>query len=383
MLGGLLCKQLALALITVVGAIHLQVPNETAAAYVQIKHKAVTQWGFVKGASAVEAEDLIASIAPGGVWMAKSPNLQSKQTNRSKTLSLVEYKKKYGFYLHTFGEGDACIHLLQEVRRVYPGEPIYIMSDGGMNFSGLCNELGNCKFAWKPPANDRWNPYPFFHRFQEAALWLKTKFVIMLEPDNEIRSEIDEEPTFAAGGLNDTNPAFHQEMIDYVEQKGREYSGNKDYKIAWNRFGLAGGSYFSTAAVMEAFDPDHIDWRQIRKFDSKRIYSSDVAMPLALACHGYTYYPWTEITQQRFGLKDSAALRHYGREEVKPLYGQKIKTNELVTQDTPKHVDVDCQGCVWVSDEVCLEKKPIHCPVTGFDLGPPESWQPVNASKNN
>merc|ERR1719221_2418927 len=128
--------------------------------------------------------------------MTQSQVLRSAQVQKARSISLVRYKAKYGFYMHTFSDGQACIHLLREVRRVYPAEPIYIMSDGGKNFSGLCHELGNCEFAWKPPANDRWNPVPFFLRFKEAARWLKTKFIIMLEPDNELRFKIGTEPQF-------------------------------------------------------------------------------------------------------------------------------------------------------------------------------------------
>eukprot|EP00406_Dinophysis_acuminata_P057081 CAMPEP_0179303488 /NCGR_PEP_ID=MMETSP0797-20121207/48604_1 /TAXON_ID=47934 /ORGANISM="Dinophysis acuminata, Strain DAEP01" /LENGTH=263 /DNA_ID=CAMNT_0021013047 /DNA_START=47 /DNA_END=835 /DNA_ORIENTATION=- len=197
------------------------------------------------------------------------------------------------------------------------------MSDGGSNYSKLCEEVGNCQFKWKPGANDRWNPMPFFIRMQEAARLLKSKFVIMLEPDNEVRGAIRADPPFAAGGLNDyTNRPFTREMMDYVESMGRACTGNASFAMKWDHFGLAGGSYFSAAAILDAFDPDTVDWRMLFHLDGKHMFSSDVAMPLALAVHGYTYYPWEEITQTRFGLQDKAAFRHYGRDELKPHYGE-------------------------------------------------------------
>jgi len=338
----------------------------------------VTQWGFVED-SFTEVEDLVASIAPGGVWMAQSDALRRK----TEALSLVKYESKYGFYLHTFADGEACIHLLRRVRGLYPREPIYIMSDGGMNFSRLCAEVGNCEFSWKPGANDRWNPMPFFHRFQEAARVLRSKYIIMLEPDNELRHSITADPPYDAGGLEDGNPAFGQGMVDYVEGLGRENSGNRDFTLLWHRFGLAGGSYFSTAAVLDAFDPGTIDWRRLRELDGKRVWSSDVAMPLALAIHGYTYYPWGDVTQKRYGLRAQSALRHYGRDEVKPgAMGSGISLQDLglVSDDVPAHADVTCQGCVWVaSDEECYEgapTTPIHCPTTEHDSGPPPWFRP-------
>eukprot|EP00406_Dinophysis_acuminata_P062009 CAMPEP_0179294906 /NCGR_PEP_ID=MMETSP0797-20121207/44148_1 /TAXON_ID=47934 /ORGANISM="Dinophysis acuminata, Strain DAEP01" /LENGTH=98 /DNA_ID=CAMNT_0021004135 /DNA_START=41 /DNA_END=334 /DNA_ORIENTATION=- len=98
------------------------------------------------------------------------------------------------------------------------------MSDGGQNFSGLCERVGNCEFEWKPPANDRWNPVPFFLRFQTAARKLNSKFVVMLEPDNELRQRIRVTPNQDAGGLNDANPAFGEKMVKYIEKKGQEFS---------------------------------------------------------------------------------------------------------------------------------------------------------------
>ena len=92
---------------------------------------------------------------------------------------------------------------------------------------------------------------------------INLKAAAELEPDNELRHEIAVDPPYDAGGLNDTNPAFHQKMVDYVEKMGREYSGNKDFKLLWHRFGLAGGSYFSSAAVLEAFDPDTLTIRDL------------------------------------------------------------------------------------------------------------------------
>eukprot|EP00913_Durusdinium_trenchii_P029444 g27599.t2 len=60
---------------------------------------------------------------------------------------------------------------------------IHVMSDGNMDFTGLC-ALENCSFILCPPANDRWHPWPFLRRLYDAAVILRTEFVILLEPDN-------------------------------------------------------------------------------------------------------------------------------------------------------------------------------------------------------
>merc|ERR550537_2071825 len=86
---------------------------------------------------------------------------------------------KYGFFLHVFHEPTAVVHQAQDVRKYYPEAPVYISSDGGLNYTRLCAKIGNCKFVWNPPANDRWNPKPFLTLFSTGLKWLGTEYVIM------------------------------------------------------------------------------------------------------------------------------------------------------------------------------------------------------------
>eukprot|EP00746_Dinoflagellata_sp_MGD_P028918 gnl/MRDRNA2_/MRDRNA2_16842_c0_seq1.p1 gnl/MRDRNA2_/MRDRNA2_16842_c0~~gnl/MRDRNA2_/MRDRNA2_16842_c0_seq1.p1 ORF type:complete len:490 (-),score=72.94 gnl/MRDRNA2_/MRDRNA2_16842_c0_seq1:37-1353(-) len=343
------------------------------------------------------AEDRVASMHDGGVWipegvMSSSSNksfLQSEASSNSlnsmKTERISYAKGTYGFYLHTFKQAAASVHLLREVRRVYPHDPIYIMSDGGLDFSGICRQIRNCNFQWRPPANDRWNPMPFLHRFQEAARWLQTKYIVMLEPDVTVSGKMDKAPDSDsdAGGVNDGNRPLSSQLLSYLEKQGQIASGNPNYQLKWQSFGFTGGSFFSADVVLHAFDPDSVNWREMRRRDTKRIWSSDVAMALVLAAHGFSYYPWSEVTQSRYGLKKDAAWRHWGRDEFKPHYSDQLSAADrtLVTPYLgPKGADVTCQGCVWVSDKVCWSQKPPTCPTTS---GTDAVWGPVSVSSSN
>ncbi|CAE8634558.1 unnamed protein product, partial [Polarella glacialis] len=113
---------------------------------------------------------------------------------------ITENSSKYGFYMHVFHHPAAVIYQVRQVKVFFPGSPIYIMTDGGTDFSPLC-KLEGCTFVSCPPSNDRWHPWPFFRRLYDAALSLKTEFVIMLEPDNTIHGPIKETPKHDAGGL--------------------------------------------------------------------------------------------------------------------------------------------------------------------------------------
>lgn len=284
---------------------------------------------------------------------------------------------KYGFYLHTFRTPKASIHVLRQLRSIYPEAPVYVMSDGGMNFTGICREVGNCNFQWRPPARDAWNPKPFFARFKEAARWLGTEYVVMLEPDVAVQGLITKEPSkeHAAGGLRDNNRELSAELRDYMEELGRKSSGNPKFELPWDRFGLAGGMYVRTEAAMKAFDTNGIDWEKCTKLDGARIFSSDIAMAIALAAKGYTYYPWEDVTQLRyekvFGTpKHTPALRHYGKDEAyKPFYDSALTAEEkqLVTEVSLAQgiAEVNCKGCVWASDSECWKQVPMRCPTEG------------------
>ena len=62
---------------------------------------------------------------------------------------------------------------------VFPDSPVYIMSDGGYDYSQYCAQ-NKCMFKLCPPANDRWHPWPFMHRMVEAAKALDTEFLVRL-----------------------------------------------------------------------------------------------------------------------------------------------------------------------------------------------------------
>jgi hypothetical protein len=84
------------------------------------------------------------------------------------------------------------------------------------------------------------------------------------------------------------------------------------FQLEWKHFGLAGGSYFRTEAVVDAFDPAHvqrIDWGPMQWREGDKTMSSDFAMIVAFACRGWKVFPWNESAQnfERRGQHDGAA----------------------------------------------------------------------------
>jgi hypothetical protein len=289
-------------------------------------------------------------------------------------------KQKFGFYMHAHWEEAAVLKQLRDVRHQFRDSPVYMLSDGGLNFTKMCASDNYCKFAWKPPSNDRWNPKPFLDRFRQAAEWLDSDFVVLLEPDVTIHDYINRLPTADAGGIRDSfNPALSQPLRQHLEELGRNSSGNKDFKLLWDHFGLAGGSIFRQPAVLKSFWPDRIDWKKMESLDGKRVYSSDVSMAIALSVHGFTYEPWAEL---KLGPESSliqsqpqggSAFQHHGADEPhgKPLYGVKLEGNDAhLFEEPPKGTqDINCQHCVWGEEKDCWPAAgvvggKISCPIS-------------------
>eukprot|EP00040_Diaphanoeca_grandis_P021768 m.116250 g.116250 ORF g.116250 m.116250 type:complete len:437 (+) comp28489_c0_seq1:160-1470(+) len=251
-----------------------------------------------------------------------------------KPVSMVEsppsptrFTAKYGFYIHVFKHPAAVIHQVEQLNRYFPDSPVYIMSDGGMRFDGLCQKY-KCTFQYCPPANDRWHPWPFMHRIRDAAVEMNTEYLIYLEPDNTIHGPINYEPDSDAGGMKDANPKFGKRITDWAEAHARLKDPN--FKWGYTGSGLAGGSYFKTSVILDAFSDEKIaelNFTLLRSFDSKRVFSSDFAMPIALSYSGYQYRPWKDIIQWDFPDQPNVtkyAFEHYSRgvDGGKPEYRQ-------------------------------------------------------------
>lgn len=264
---------------------------------------------------------------------------------------------KYGFYMHVHADPAAVIYQVRKIKEHFPGAPIYIMSDGGLDFSELCRHEG-CTFQLCPPANDRWHPWPFFRRFYDAALALGSEYVIMLEPDNTIHGPIRRPPTADAGGIYVSDRGFG--MVDYVERLARQRVPGYRWTRRSMSAGLAGGAYFRREAVLDAFSDENmmrLDWNYLGDRGTKEIFSSDFAMQFALAARGWRIEPWEETAQMDkdkdvplTGPADSA-FRHYCScyPGGKPTYNLRMQREDerLVRQGPSKHARLNsvCQLC--------------------------------------
>jgi len=276
------------------------------------------------------------------------------------------HDSKYGFYLHVYADPAAVIFQVRQLRKHFPTSPIYVMSDGGMDFSPLCEQQG-CTFKLCPPANDRWHPWPFFRRLYDAAESLNTEYVIMLEPDNTIHGPIKREPKHDAGGIYVQDRSFG--LVDYVEKLAKARVPGFKWSRKAMSAGLAGGAYFRREAILDALSDENmmkLDWNMLGEQATKEIYSSDFAMQYAFAARGWQIEPWEETAQMDknkdiplTGPKD-ASFRHYCScyPGGKPTYNIKLKKEDekLVRQQPEKYQQTNsvCQLCYNRSRYVAL-----------------------------
>jgi len=270
-----------------------------------------------------------------------------------------ENRSKYGFYIHCYAHPAAVLYQVRQIKKYFPGSPIYLMSDGGMDFGRLCKKEG-CQSVLCPPANDRWHPWPFFRRFYDAALALDAEYIILLEPDVTIHGPITRSPEFDAGGIY-VPRRFFKPMGGYFENLGKKRNPNYVWRQEFMELGLAGGSYFKRETILDAFNDQAImalDWNKMWAGLGKNIFSSDFAMPYVLAARGRTMGTWKDVAQMGKFSRDvpdtgaqDAAFRHYSRAYPggKPTYLMSLAhTDQDVYAPQPskyKKHNANCQMC--------------------------------------
>jgi len=300
-------------------------------------------------------------------------------------MSLIAREPSFGFWFPVFNVVSPVLSVVAAVRKFYPESPILLLSDGGMvDFSKVCQRPKyNCKFEMATPQNSRWNPHSWFRRMRDGVQTLGTDYVIYLEPDVQVRHRHTIHPEHDAGGVFDNyNPSFGANTVHYLEKMGRKR--NPDFKILWTHFGLTGGSYFRSEAILDAFAPEHIkklDYVGLQKDMGEPSWSSDLAMHLALSARGWVVYPWKDCgqnfqnlpfaagdldAQRQFAKKwpaflPTAAFEHDHKEHYSDPLDKEDDGLPFLLEDHPP--DVVCHGCVWWDFDDHLLSIPSEAPL--------------------
>eukprot|EP00929_Paragymnodinium_shiwhaense_P028690 TRINITY_DN16586_c0_g2_i1.p1 TRINITY_DN16586_c0_g2~~TRINITY_DN16586_c0_g2_i1.p1 ORF type:complete len:994 (-),score=195.81 TRINITY_DN16586_c0_g2_i1:93-3074(-) len=284
-------------------------------------------------------------------------------------------RRQLGFYVHAHGEGAAALRLVNDLRRNYRVAPIYVLSDGGTTLKdeGLraCRDnYGHCKLVWRPSANDLWNPKPFLDRFREAVAWLNTDYVAYLRPGTTVASDqlSDWLSSADAGGVSDpAAPALPAGLRAHLETLGKAASGNSSFSILWSQPGLSKGSLWKSEAVLEAFQPDNIDWEHMAKVGGPAVFGADLAMAIALASRGRTFELWRDAELASTVLEAQRPAPAFRVENTTLLRLSPTEEEGSLLEMPNRSVEVKCKGCVWSLDSDCqalADGLPPRCPIS-------------------
>ena len=210
-----------------------------------------------------------------------------------------------------FKEVNAVNHSLQLFRRVYPDAPVYLVSDGGSDFSYLESDpnikftmgIDTMGYAAAGPSLDKMiadktfdvelalkigEPVHFMDRMKDAIEYCKTDYMLLMEPDVIVRSKIKIDSSHHLVGQkpNDIEP----EVLNYIRSRG----GNESVR----HFGPVGGLVRSES-FLKVYDLVQSDPQMLRDLlkISPRVKCWDYLIVVLFAIAGFPYEESDQIVE--------------------------------------------------------------------------------------
>jgi hypothetical protein len=205
-----------------------------------------------------------------------------------------------GFFFSCFKEKQAVEFCIKNIRSFYPTNPIYLASDGGLNFDYLSND--NTKFKLyedvlgyvnNPETKDKEKlivcSLEFLSRIYEAANFCDAEYMMYFEPDVHIRKKISIQENLHINGSYAN--AIHSHVLNYIENK-RPFNIN-------NRFGSCGGSIMRTESLKSVVENTQEDLIRELIYLDPRISNCDYLLTVLFSLHGYFYSENTDFIEAR------------------------------------------------------------------------------------
>ncbi len=117
---------------------------------------------------------------------------------------------KLGFFFSCYKENRAVENSLSELRKHYPDNPIYLVSDGGSDFNYLKDSYGNLFVSleedtmsstfnitdqnWREEVHQnaiRQATYAVLNRLERAIEYCQTDYILMMDPDALVRGQLN------------------------------------------------------------------------------------------------------------------------------------------------------------------------------------------------
>jgi hypothetical protein len=195
-----------------------------------------------------------------------------------------------GIFLSCYKENEAVNFCINNIRDHYPHAPIYIASDGGYDFSNVCDS-NSTFFMYEDILGYVNNPESkegdklifccreFLNRIKDAVEYCKTEYIVYYEPDillrGKIRTDINSDLSGSFANI------IHHNVLSLIQKYN---PANTNYN-----FGACGGSLIRTSSLLRILrDTDDVLLKELI-YNDKRISNCDYLLTVLFCIFGYQY----------------------------------------------------------------------------------------------
>jgi len=195
-----------------------------------------------------------------------------------------------GIFFSCYKENEAVRFCIDNIRDHYPQAPIYLASDGGYDFSDLCDDNSNFTlyadilgYVNNPESKELDKLIlccrEFLERLKHAVDYCKTDYILYYEPDILLRGKI------RANSNSDLSGSFANTIHHNVLSLIQKYNpANTNYN-----FGACGGSLIRTSSLLRILkDTDDTLLKELI-YNDKRISNCDYLLTVLFCIFGYQY----------------------------------------------------------------------------------------------
>lgn len=243
---------------------------------------------------------------------------------------LIYMSNSIGFYYNCYRNKYATDNILQQLRKIYPTEPVYLMNDKGDDLSDIAIKY-NCHYKYSQINilggriingkkhmcfTDKLSAKTYLSEIILAIDYCKTDYIILMEDDVFIHGKVKQFPQHAGGA--DINANLFSNCVHDFNQIRNQYPLIKmDY---WN---LGGGSILHCNTIKECIQNTSFD--EICKFDYlcktpfELWHTNDVILNYILMINGKTSEKWTNTNNSMISHPDKRFYKE-GINESKGIY---------------------------------------------------------------
>ena len=239
----------------------------------------------------------------------------------------ISRENNLGIFFSCYKENEAVRFCIDNIRDHYPQAPIYLASDGGHDFSDLCDDNSNFTlyddilgYVNNPESkeSDRliFCCTEFLNRLKDAADYCKTDYILYYEPDILLRGKIKTDPN------SDLSGSFANEIHLNVLSLIEKYNpGNTN-----RNFGACGGSLIKTPTLLRILEETNEDLLKELIYTDKRISNCDYLLTVLFCIFGYRYLENIDFVEanrnQGWELTNHSIVHQYHKHYLKNYDGK-------------------------------------------------------------